>query len=750
MEESLPTLITDFAYILIVAGFTTVLFKMLRQPLVLGYIVAGFLAGPYMPYTPTIDNMEDCMQWGQIGVIVLMFSLGLEFSFKKVLQMGLPPIVCAGMIMAGMMGLGNIAGSLFGWSNMDSIFLGGMLAMSSTTIIYKAYDDMGIRHKHFASNVLSVLIIEDIFGILLMVVLSTIAATRRFEGMALIHSLMSLATVLILWFLVGIYVLPIILKRYKRYMNNETLMIVSLALCFLLVLLGNKAGYSSAFGAFMMGSILAETIEAEQIGKAVEPVKNLFGAIFFVSVGMMVNPMVLIQYWEVILILTCCIILGQITIGTISYLITGSSLSDSVHSGFSMVQIGEFAFILAVLGEQLGVTSSKLYPIVVAVSIITTFFTPYMIKASDSVSRILQKSMHTYISNDIRSNISERRKKLGKLVNKKNDNNIINAWRSLIQALLYQTIAYLVLSSAFVGFGIAILNPLIGVYCIPIVIIFISPFIRAVVMRKNHSMEVRFLCSQSKWNKFFVRLTVVIRFILSMSVIITILEYNCNIPLYVELSVSFAVMMIILYSRLIKMVSIRMERTFKQNLRRKESESSGYSRMLRGQDIHLTRLVVPELSKWAGSKLSQLNFGRHNNIHIAAIVRGNVRINIPGGENVIFPGDVLEVVGNDASIEKMRQKMYTEITSSNDIIKSEPLILKKYVMGEKSPFIGKTLANSGIRQQYHCTVIGFEDECGNLINPQPDRIICGMDTIWVVGEYSSLKNMKTAIIGDNK
>lgn len=746
MQETLPTLITDLAYILVVAGITTVLFKKLKQPLVLGYIVAGFLAGPYMPYTPTIGDMDECEQWGQIGVIILMFTLGLEFSFKKIIQMGLSPIICACMIMAGMIGVGNIAGAMFGWNGMDSMFLGGMLAMSSTTIIYKAYDDMGLRHKHFAGNVLSVLIIEDILGILLMVLLSTIAATRNFEGMALMESLFGLSSVLLLWFLVGVYLLPILLKRYKRYMNSETLMIVSLALCFLLVVISNKAGYSPAFGAFMMGSILAETVEAEQIEKAVSPVRDLFGAIFFVSVGMMVNPEVLIEYWPVILVLTISIVFGQMIIGTLSYLLTGSSLSDSVHSGFSMVQIGEFAFILAVLGEELGVTSGKLYPIVVAVSIITTFITPYMIKLSDPVSVKLQNYVNAYISTEFRSNIYKSRFRFGSKIQRKNMNTgIVNAWKSLMQALCYQTVAYLVLSSAFVGFGIAILKPIIGAYCIPIVIAFVSPFLRAVVMRKNHSQEVHFLREQGKLHSTLVNLTILARFVFSAGIIYTVIAYNCSLPWYADVFISTIVLGIIIWSRYIKMLSIRIERTFKQNLRRRENSDNGYSHMLRGQDLHLAKLEVPEMSKWAGKKLSTLNFGRHNNIHIAAIVRGKVRINIPGGENMIFPGDILEIVGDDSSIESIRNKMYTETSKMNEILQAESLVLRKYTLKENSAFIGKTLASSGIRNEYHCTVIGFEDENGNLISPRSDRTIHQMDTIWVVGEYASLKNLKSVI-----
>lgn len=746
MQEALPTLITDLAYILIVAGVTTVLFKKLRQPLVLGYIVAGFLAGPYMPYTPTIGDMEECEQWGQIGVIILMFTLGLEFSFKKIVQMGLSPILCACLIMAGMMGLGNMAGGLFGWNAMDSMFLGGMLAMSSTTIIYKAYDDLGLRHKNFAGNVLSVLIIEDILGILLMVVLSTIAATRQFEGMALMESLVGLSSVLLLWFLVGIYLLPILLKRYKRYMNTETLMIVSLALCFLLVVVSNRAGYSPAFGAFMMGSILAETIEAEQIEKAVAPVRDLFAAVFFVSVGMMVNPSVLLEYWPIILVLTLCIVFGQMIIGTLSYLLTGSSLSDSIHSGFSMVQIGEFAFILAVLGEQLGVTSGKLYPIVVAVSIITTFITPYMIRLSTPVSHLLQRNMHTFIGAEIRSNITRRRKLLGSRINAVNLNGrLLGEWKSLLQALCYQTVSYLVLSSAFAGFGMAMLRPIMGVYCIPIIIISISPFLRAVMMRKNHSREVHFLRAHSMLHGQLVNLTIAVRFLLCLAVIYTILGYSGTLAWWMNIAISLSILAFILWSRYIKMVSIRIERTFRQNLGLRETSQSGYSRMLRGQDIHLTRLTVPEMSRWAGKKLSALNFGSQANVHIASIIRGRVRINIPGGESMIFPGDVLEVVGNDHSIDAMRQKMYAETRKVNEAQPAEPLALRRFRLGAESIMVGRTLANSGIRKDYHCTVVGFEDEKGNLLSPSSTRTMQSMDIIWVVGEYDSLKNLKSAI-----
>ena len=354
---------------------------------------------------------------------------------------------------------------------------------------------------------------------------------------------------------------------------------------------------------------------------------------------------------------------------------------------------------------------------------------------------ILQNNIKYCIGNGFNGNISGRKKLLGRINSIGKENNTVKAWKSLMQALCYQTVSYLVLSSAFVGFGLATLKPLIGIYCIPIIIIFISPFLRAVVIRKNHSLEVRFLREQSGYHGHFINLTIFIRFILSTAVIYSIMEYACSLPWYMDMVLSVISMSIIIWSRFIKMVSIRIERTFKQNLCRRETTACSYSRMLNGRDIHIARLTIPELSKWAGKKLSALNFGRQNNVHIASIVRGKVRINIPGGENMIFPGDVLEVVGDDISIEKVRQKMYVETTNINEVLQAEPLTLKKYTISSNSFLIGKTLANSGIRQNYRCTVIGFEDEEGNLVPPSSERIIQNMDTIWVVGEYENIRKL---------
>ena len=405
--SQLEPLIADLALILICAGVMTLLFKSLKQPIVLGYIVAGFLASPNMPYMPSVTDGHGIHLWSDIGVIFLLFALGLEFSFKKILKMGASPIIAAIAIIIGMMYVGSLAGGLFGWSDMDCIYLGGMLAMSSTTIIFKAFDDMGLRKERFAGLVLSVLIIEDILAIVLMVMLSTLAVSKEFEGTQMLTSILQLGFFLILWFVVGIYLIPLFLRKAKPLMNEETMLITALALCFGMVVFASAVGFSAAFGAFVMGSILAETVEAKQIEHLVAPVKNLFGAIFFVSVGMMVDVNLIIEYIVPILCIIAAIMLGQTILSTGAFLISGQSLKTSMKCSFSLTQIGEFAFILATLGTSLHVTSDFLYPIVVAVSVFTTFTTPYMIRLAEPAYNVVSRVLPAKWIAKLESNASE-------------------------------------------------------------------------------------------------------------------------------------------------------------------------------------------------------------------------------------------------------------------------------------------------------------------------------------------------------
>ncbi|MDE6288291.1 MAG: cation:proton antiporter, partial [Muribaculaceae bacterium] len=390
---NLQSLISDLAFILLLGAVVTVLFKWLKQPVVLGYIVAGFLASPNFTYIPSVTTEANIEFWAQIGIVVLLFSLGVEFSFKKLINSGGSAVVTALIIVSGMMLAGFITGRILHFNTINCLFLGGMLSMSSTTIIIKAFTDMGLRQQKFASLVLAVLIVEDLFAVLMMVLLSSIAINNSVEGGELLWSVGKLLFFLVIWFLVGVYLIPSILNRIRRFLNGETLLVVSMGLCLGMAVFSVYCGFSLALGAFVMGSILAGTSYAEQIEHVTSPVKDLFGAVFFISVGMMVQPTILVTYWLPILILSLVVIVGMILFGTFGMLITGQSLKVAVRSGFSLTQIGEFAFIIATLGMSLHVLEPELYPIVVAVSVITTFTTPYFIRFSVPAYNLLEKHL---------------------------------------------------------------------------------------------------------------------------------------------------------------------------------------------------------------------------------------------------------------------------------------------------------------------------------------------------------------------
>lgn len=744
----MESFISDLALILISASLVTLVFKRLKQPLVLGYIVAGFLAGPHMPYTPSVSDMSSIHTWADIGVIFLMFTLGLEFSFKKIVKMGIGPVIASCSVMFCMMSVGNMVGHLFGWGSMNSLFLGGMLAMSSTTIIYKAFDDLGLRQQKFAGEVLSVLILEDILGILLMVVLSALAVSRQFQGMELVGSLFKLGFFLILWFVVGVYIIPIFLRRTHRFLNKETLLVVSIGLCFLLVVIAGKVGYSSAFGAFMMGSILAETVEAEKIERVVSPVKDLFGAIFFVSVGMLVDPAVLAAYWLPIVVLCIAIIVGQAVFGTTSFLLSGQPLRIAVQGGFSLAQIGEFAFIIASLGISLGVTSDFLYPVVVAVSIITTFFTPYMIRAAQPACRLLER----VVPQNVMHRLMERGTHAGAQSAVAATDGV---WKRLLMALVSQVGAYLTLSVAVILISFTVLLPLCrgalghwpgNVACGLLTVLVASPFLRAIVMRKNHSDEWKQLRRRSRMNHVGLWVTFGVRYALATAAIYYVINFLSPFWWVWNTLASVLIVALIIVSRHVKWVSIKMERVFLQNLRSREvmaqtntAGEPGYAGRLNSRNIHIAELEVPEDSAWGGCHLRHLGFSHHDGVMIAAIVRGSHRINVPDGDTMIFPGDRIEAIGSDESLQLFQQRMNHELAVLPQT--ASKLLLRRLLVREGSPLIGTALRDSGIRSAYHCMAVGFEDADGNIEPATAERVIVRHDAIWVVGEDDSLHTL---------
>ena len=751
--SELPELVQDLALILVVAGFVTLLFKKLKQPLVLGYIVAGFLVSPHMSYTMSVVDKDDIQTWADIGVIFLLFSLGLDFSIKKILKMGASPIIAACTIIFSMMVLGVIVGHSFGWKEMDCIFLGGMVAMSSTTIIYKAFSDMGLTQQGFASTVMSVLILEDILAIVMMVMLSTVASGNSPDGVQLLGSIMKIGFFLVLWFVVGLFAIPLFLRSVRKILNSETLLIVSLGFCCLMAVISTQVGFSAAFGAFVMGSILAETVEADKIIRLVDPVKNLFGAIFFVSVGMLVKPEVIVEYAIPILLLVITILVGQALFGTLGYLLGGQTLKNAMRCGFSMAQVGEFAFIIATLGKSLGVISEFLYPVVVAVSVITTFLTPYMIRAAEPCYNVLVKHLP--------------KRWVRRLTHIQTNNagesaSTNNLWKVLMKKMIFNTLIYGILSAAVIAIMFSAALPIcrnlsikwtgshwIGnAVCGFLTILFIAPFLRSIVMKQNHSEAFKALWTDRRINRLPLTATILARVLIALSFIFYICNYLTRFKNALMIAVAVGLLILMLLSRWLKKRSITLERLFIQNLQSRDIEAQKqgkkkplFANHLIDRDIHIANLELPDDSLWAGKTLYSLKLRNRFGVHISSILRGSKHINIPNGGTILFPGDKLQAIGNDEQLTKLSKAMKAELQPTITDIEKHEMKLRSFTISKTSPFIGKTLKDSGIRDEYNCMVVGVDEGQKNLTLITPSRCLQAGDVLWVVGEEKDLERI---------
>ena len=753
--SELPSLVKDLALILVVAGIVTLVFKRLKQPLVLGYIVAGFLVSPHMPYLMSVVDKADIQTWADIGVIFLLFSLGLDFSVKKILRTGAAPVIAACTIIFCMMALGVIVGYGFGWKEMDCIFLGGMLAMSSTTIIYKAFSDMGLTQKGFASTVMSVLILEDILAIVMMVMLSTLASGASPDGVQVVGSILKIGFFLVLWFVVGLFVIPLFLRSVRKILNNETLLVVALGLCCLMAVVSTQVGFSAAFGAFVMGSILAETVEADKIIRLVDPVKNLFGAVFFVSVGMLVNPKILAGYAVPILLLVLAILAGQAVFGTLGYLLGGQTLKNAMRCGFSMAQVGEFAFIIASLGLSLHVISDFLYPVVVAVSVITTFLTPYMIRAAepcyDIVIRFLPKRWVRRLTH-IQTGASPGNTAADSL------------WKVLARKMLINTLVYGILSSAVIAIMFSTVLPVCRLFSVEwtgshwagnavcgfLTVAFVSPFLRSIVMKQNHSEAFKALWTGRRINRLPLIATILARVVIAVSFIFYICNYLTRFQNALMIAIAVGILVLMILSRRLKKRSITLERLFIQNLRSRDinAQLQGkkkplFADHLIDRDIHIANLELPDDSLWAGRTLRSLQLRNRFGVHVSSILRGTHRMNIPNGNTILFPGDKLQAIGDDEQLTLFSHAMKAELQPEDTDIEKHEMKLRCFTVSKTSPFIGKTLRDRGIRDKYNCMVVGVDEGQKNLTLITPSRCLQAGDVLWVVGEQGDLDRITT-------
>lgn len=736
--ENETGLISDLALILVVAGLATVIFKRLKQPVVLGYIVAGFLVGPHCGFFPTVVNEANIDFWAELGIIFLLFSLGLEFSFKKLLNVGGSAAITALVIISGMMTTGFFAGKIMGFSFISSLFLGGMLSISSTTIILKALTDLNLMHRRFTSQVLAVLIVEDLFAVVMMVLLSSIAINNSFSGDALIGSIAKLSFFLILWFLVGVYAIPSFLQKQHKYLSNELLLVIAVGLCFLMVICSTYSGFSSALGAFIMGSILAGTSEAERIEKLISPVKDLFGAVFFVSVGMMVNPTIISEYAGPIAGLSLTVIIGMIFFGTIGMLASGQPMRIAIESGFSLTQIGEFSFIIATLGMSLGVIDANLYPIVVAVSVITTFFTPYFIKLSDPFSRWVEKKMPKRLAlfiNGYSKNSTRSETELSGLWKK-------IAMRNITRILLYSVILVAVIYAS-TSLLFPIMEKTIGenlgkLLATGITIAAMSPFLLALCYPSTKHWEREKLQTSIHSNVPFIAFRLV-RVLIAIAFIVGFITEIYSHLIAVTIAFAIFVLIAIYFSKSVKKRMKRIESTFINNLNERELRRSGKNNNL-VSDMHLAYINIGYNCPFVGQKLRDSNLGRLFGINVASIQRGEKTIAIPKGDTRIFPGDTLGIIGTDEQIQQLLNHI-EQINSSAPASEEIEMEFTSIVLDDNSPLVGKRLAEIGLRDNYTALIVSVERADGTFESPNADTVLNSGDNIWLVGDKNKIKEI---------
>lgn len=735
-ELNVEGLIGDLAFILILGAAVTLLFKWIKQPVVLGYIVAGFLASPNFEPLPSVANESNIEFWAQLGIVFLLFSLGLEFSFKKLINAGGSAVVTALIIVAGMMATGFAIGTLMGLTMINSLFLGGMLSMSSTTIIIKAFTDMGLKQKRFASLVFAVLIIEDLFAVVMMVVLSSIAVNNSVEGGEMLLSISKLIFFLVIWFLVGVYLLPSFLNGVRRFLNNETLLVVSMGLCLGMAVFSVACGFSLALGAFVMGSILAGTSYAERIERVTMSVKDLFGAVFFISVGMMVRPDVIAQYWSSILILSAVVIVGMIVFGTFGMLVTGQPLRIAIESGFSLTQIGEFAFIIATLGMSLGVLDPTIYPIVVAVSVITTFTTPYFIKLADPfygfVERHLPARLHFLI---------DRYSKCASTVE------ATSAWKALVRRYLWRIALYSIVLVAITLVSLNFLLPwLQGVFPgsykwigAAVTIAAMSPFLLALSMPTSRNVSFKG-ASEIADNYRAPRLVMrILRLLVVLGFISYLLGAIFSMTVGFSIGIAAIILLVLLTSSKLRTNMNRIEDKFLNNLNERELRRSGKNNSL-VSDMHLAYIRVGYDCPFVGERLRDTGLRSEFGVSVSSISRGSeVRV-VPDGDARVFPGDVLGIIGTDEQIQRLLPIVEAQSADESDSSAPADHALTSVTLTPSSPLLGKTLASADVGHNYSSLVIAIERD-GDFVDDMSKIVFAPGDTLHLVGRQADIRAM---------
>ncbi len=734
--SSLPPLFLDLAIILVTAGVITVVFKWLKQPLVLGYIVAGFFIGPYFPWFPAVKDATDVHVWSDIGIVFLMFALGLEFSIKKLKKVGATGAITALTELAIMFLIGSSVGRLLGWQSMDCIFLGCMLSISSTSIIIKSFEDLRLKQQKFTSSVTAVLIVEDLIAVLLLVILSTVSVSKNFNGGELVMSFVKLIFFLIVWFTFGIFLIPTFLRWMRRYMTEETLCIVAVGLCFGMVVLASYAGFSTALGAFVMGAILAETIEADVIHRIITPIKNLFCAVFFVSVGMLVDPQILVKYLVPILIIAATVIIFKSSAATLGFVLSGKNIKTCVQSGFCFCQIGEFSFIIAGLGLSFGVINPDLYPIIVSVSIITTFVTPYMIKGANPVFAKIEPRLPQKLKDA-----------LERYANSAKQTNQTVSVRLFLKKQFSSILLYGAINAAICLLSFTLLKPFLNKIIVDaagapafwgnlvgmlVTLAIMLPFIWAIAVRNVNRERIRMLLDSKEYSQAVVIPVLLLRYFLALFFI------GIVIGSYIHLAVGFLVIlaifivMIVLFSKKTINFYQRIENQFISNFNSRQAQQSFKIPTLLENNFYLERIPVTQYSPFAGRALMNTNFREDYGINVVSVERAGHVYDLPRKEMLILPGDRLSVMGSEEQIAHLRSVLDVEPDMLIHDHSDNELNIYRLTVHDNNPFIGQTIAESQFSQHYHAMIIAIERDDHQILNPRSTTQFAEGDIIWFV------------------
>ena len=751
-----PQLITDLAIMLSTAAVVTIVFKKLRIPTILGYILAGFLIGPNFPMFLDIGSKASIETWSEIGVVIILFHIGLEFDFHKIADIGSTAIVSALVKMAGVLFVGYGFGLALGLSVMNSVFLGVMLSISSTVVIQKCLEEMDLAKEKFAGLVMGSLVMEDVIAVFMMVILTTMSVSRGGDTGSIALHLFLMLTYLIIWLVLGIYFVPTFLDRVMGLMSDEMLTLLSLGFCFLMALLAQAIGFSMELGAFLAGSFFAGTKYVGRVEHVTAGIKDMFGAIFFLSVGMLVNPAIIAERWTSIVPIAVIAVVAKLIFATIGMTLSGQDIETAVRGGVALAPIGEFSFIIASLGISLGVMEEYLYPVIVAASILTIVFTPVMIRNSDRIVSLvtslipakLRRKIDAYTSDD------------------QDAEEHTSEWKIVLKDTFLKIAIYGSIMLVTVVAGCRLLQPLLAgpagdrasriivtVIIYAVMILFARPYLG---MR---SVAFTQLWMDRLSNRPPLVVLVILKFGIMMAIAAAPLIMLFNIR-GLFLLLAPAAIFLITRSDFIATYYLQLEKRFLANLNQKTMEERGGSRDTSHwleEDYSIFSGIVRERASYAGRSIQDLAWGRNEAVYVVKIKRGDKRMTMPPARTTLQTGDKVYVIGDRQSLETFRKTIGTAETTEIRTLKEfldgaypdeeHALACAAIKVRGTEQDVGKPIRKSGINAKTRCMILGIERGGYATTMPDANMLIEEGDILWIVGANADVSRIASHSVG---